>query len=291
MRSVVKKEVKGEELRVKRRSIKKEEALTLNRNLCLGCGLCLDVCPKEALALSPSSISGGRLIRRGEVNIDEERCIFCGICVALCPPRALRLMVEGGESTPLLEGELFPVPARGIEIDITQCEVRCRLKCQEACPVEAIKVSVESMPEGRERITGVEVDEATCLYCKRCQVACPLNLIQVRKPLNGTIKIRGELCPENCQICVDVCPSRAIELDNKGKPMELPEFCIFCTACERVCPEGAIELEISGLSGSEAKSGVWFSVLEKLTSKRVLARELAGVSERKRRALVKERLS
>jgi len=291
MRNIVRKEVKGEELRVKRRSLQKEEDLILNRSLCLGCGLCVDACPKEALTLSSASVFEGRLIKRGEVDVDEARCIFCGICIALCPPRALRLMIEGKESTPLLEEELFPIPTREIEVEMARCEIGCGLKCQEVCPVEAIKVEVESTPDGRKRITGVKVDEDSCLYCKRCEAACPLSLIQVRKPLSGTINIRRELCPENCRVCVDICPSQAIELDNEGKPTELPEFCIFCTACEKVCPEGAIELEISGLNGSETRSGVWFSVLEKLTSERVLARELAGISERKRRALVKERLS
>jgi 4Fe-4S ferredoxin len=290
MRRTVRKEIKGEELQVERRSLKKEEALILDRSLCIGCGFCTDVCPKEALTLSSASISEGRLIKQGEVDVDEGRCIFCGICVALCPTRALRLMVEGRESTPLLEEELFPIPTRKIEVDEARCKIGCGLKCQEACPTDAIKVVVESTPDKGEQITGVKVDEAFCLYCERCEVACPLSLIQVRKPFSGTIKIRKDLCQENCRVCADICPSQAIELDNKGKPMEFPEFCVFCTACKKVCPKGAIEIEISDLSGSEVKSGVWFAVLEKMTSKGVLARELAGVSERKRRALVKERL-
>lgn len=290
MRNIVRKRLRGEELKIERRSLKKDEALILDRSLCIGCGLCVDVCPKEAVTFSSASVSGGRLTKKGIVDIDEKACVFCGVCVLLCPIKALKLTVEGRESTPLLEEGLFPVPEREIDVEKDRCEIGCGLRCQEVCPVDAIKVTTESMSDGGERIIDVSVDEALCLYCKWCEAACPLNLIRVRKPFSGTVKIRRDLCPEGCRVCVDICPSRAIELDDEGRPSASPEFCIFCTACERVCPEGAIEVEISSLNCSEANSGVWFAVLERLTSKRVLARELARISERKRRALVKERL-
>lgn len=291
MRKAVRKRLRGEELKIERRSLKKDEALILDRTLCIGCGLCVDICPKEAVAFSSASISGGRLIKRGTVDIDENVCVFCGVCVVLCPLKALKLVVDGRESTPLLEEGLFPIPVREIEVEKVRCEIGCGLKCQEVCPVDAIKVKTESMLDGGERIIDVKVDEALCLYCKWCEAACPLSLIQVKKPFSGTIKIRRDLCPEGCRVCVDICPSRAIELDDEGRLIASPEFCIFCTACERVCPEGAIDLEISSLNYSEANSGIWFAVLERLASKKVLARELALVSERKRRALVKERLA
>lgn len=291
MRRIIRKETKNNELRVERRTLNKEETLILNRTLCLGCGFCVDLCPKEALTVSPASLAKGRLIEKGEVDLDKERCVFCGICVVLCPATALRLIGEGGEPISLPEKGLFPIPMREIVIDDAHCDVRCRLKCQEDCPVEAMKVSVKSIPDEGEQITGVEVDKNLCLYCKRCEAACPLSLIQVQKPLSGTINIKTELCSEGCKICVNICPTHAIEFDDEGRLLTFPEFCIFCTACKRVCPEEAIELEINTLNYSGEDSGVWFTILERLTSKRVLARELAKESGKKRSTLVKERLS
>ena len=47
---------------------------------CSGCGLCVDRCQMEALALE-----GGSVVR------NAERCIGCGLCVSVCPSGALKL--------------------------------------------------------------------------------------------------------------------------------------------------------------------------------------------------------
>jgi electron transport complex protein RnfB len=49
-------------------------------DVCTGCGLCLDRCQMEALALVD-----------GRVALDLDRCIGCGLCVTTCPSGALRL--------------------------------------------------------------------------------------------------------------------------------------------------------------------------------------------------------
>lgn len=47
---------------------------------CLRCGLCVGVCPFDALRLE-----------QGKVVVDTEKCTKCGICVRACPVRALFL--------------------------------------------------------------------------------------------------------------------------------------------------------------------------------------------------------
>lgn len=47
---------------------------------CIGCGSCVDVCPKQAL----------KLISEGLVS-DDSRCILCGKCVGACPSLALEM--------------------------------------------------------------------------------------------------------------------------------------------------------------------------------------------------------
>jgi ferredoxin len=48
---------------------------------CTGCGLCVDVCPMEAIRLEEDL-----------AVIDEEKCNLCGQCVEECPNDAIRLV-------------------------------------------------------------------------------------------------------------------------------------------------------------------------------------------------------
>jgi Fe-S-cluster-containing hydrogenase component 2 len=59
---------------------------------CAGCGVCVDVCPVEAIVLAD-----------GKAHVDEETCTGCEACVSVCPESAIQ---------PLIRGELVPVPER-----------------------------------------------------------------------------------------------------------------------------------------------------------------------------------
>ncbi|MBR2040991.1 MAG: 4Fe-4S binding protein [Oscillospiraceae bacterium] len=57
--------------------------LTFKEELCKGCGLCVNACPKQILELSRS-----RLNQKGHspVEIKEpEKCIGCAFCATMCP--------------------------------------------------------------------------------------------------------------------------------------------------------------------------------------------------------------
>lgn len=56
--------------------------LTIAQEVCKGCGLCADVCPKKLLALS------GEINSRGYHPIaitEQEKCIGCAFCARMCP--------------------------------------------------------------------------------------------------------------------------------------------------------------------------------------------------------------
>lgn len=53
----------------------------VDRNLCTGCGQCVDTCPVEALSLGPDDI----------VVADVDLCVDCGQCIDVCPVEALSL--------------------------------------------------------------------------------------------------------------------------------------------------------------------------------------------------------
>ena len=57
--------------------------LTFNSDLCKGCGLCVDACPKGLLYLDTS-----RLNAKGynpACISGEESCSGCAICARMCP--------------------------------------------------------------------------------------------------------------------------------------------------------------------------------------------------------------
>jgi NADPH-dependent glutamate synthase beta subunit-like oxidoreductase/FixJ family two-component response regulator/NAD-dependent dihydropyrimidine dehydrogenase PreA subunit len=58
--------------------------ITLNQDLCSGCGVCVTVCPYDALRLKKSD--GGRV-----AVMDTVKCKRCGLCVSTCPSGAVTI--------------------------------------------------------------------------------------------------------------------------------------------------------------------------------------------------------
>lgn len=54
--------------------------MIVNRELCKGCGDCVEVCPNKAIRLS-----------EGKAVIDQAKCSTCQICAEVCPTGALQL--------------------------------------------------------------------------------------------------------------------------------------------------------------------------------------------------------
>ncbi len=56
----------------------------INLDLCNGCGICVDTCHSEAVAL----------IEERPVIVHPEDCAYCGDCEDLCPEGAISLPYE-----------------------------------------------------------------------------------------------------------------------------------------------------------------------------------------------------
>ena len=52
--------------------------LQVRKDLCLGCGLCAQSCPRGAISLL-----------WGQAEIDQNRCNSCRLCVEVCPQGAI----------------------------------------------------------------------------------------------------------------------------------------------------------------------------------------------------------
>ena len=52
--------------------------LQVRKDLCLGCGLCAQNCPQQAIRLL-----------WGQAEIDQSRCNLCRLCLEVCPQGAI----------------------------------------------------------------------------------------------------------------------------------------------------------------------------------------------------------
>ena len=156
------------------------------RDECVGCAICVQCCPKDALKLNPPGASVKGIIDTAPIELDEEKCVLCGVCVALCPRDALRILVNGEEKVLIVENKGLPenIEFEGrIEIDQEKCPKGCNV-CQDICKEEAISVKET-----------VEVDEDICIYCGACSIACPSEAIAV---------IREKLVYDELDTCEEI---------------------------------------------------------------------------------------
>ena len=156
------------EVKVPHRTLKMDD-ISINREMCIGCGGCLKFCPTNAISLRSKEYieaHGETCPTSGAIDsedghmysyIDKDRCCGCGSCRNLC--------IQGAIS---LKRDLGPVVIYS-HIDINQetC-VGCGL-CEDNCPVEAIKVV-----EGE-----VILDDDKCIRCKECSSRCPVGALKL----------------------------------------------------------------------------------------------------------------
>jgi formate dehydrogenase (NADP+) beta subunit len=70
----------------------------LSPELCILCGLCVDVCPPNCITIARADHVGLGSEQQSVLLLDEDLCIRCGLCVNRCPPGALS-MVHARELT------------------------------------------------------------------------------------------------------------------------------------------------------------------------------------------------
>jgi len=284
---VSKKETKSN-LILERRMLGTHQVLKLIRERCIGCDVCVVACPQKAVSLLPPVIKDGRLTKRKTADFDRQKCTFCGACVVLCPTNAIEIETNGKRNIGVVESKVFPTLLREIEVDINKCRIECNCVCQDSCPTEAIQVVLKTKEKAETpEIEQVNVDKESCIFCRKCESACPEGAINVAKPFSGFVELNETPCPKGCQVCVDACPAEVISKGNEGNPSVDERFCIYCSACQAACPEQIISVTRTGILHTDISSGAWITALEKLTSRIQMVKELSSRAREKTRELGK----
>ncbi|HBY92855.1 MAG TPA: 4Fe-4S ferredoxin [Chloroflexi bacterium] len=142
---------------------------------------------------------------------DQERCIGCFACEVACKlendvpvgPRLVRMIQVGPQE---VNGRLR---TRWVYMSCYQCE---HAACVAVCPTGAMRT--------RESDGIVYVDEASCIGCKACILACPWGAVQFNPRTNKVIKC--DYCKDRVDqglwpACATKCATKALFFGNANE--------------------------------------------------------------------------
>jgi coenzyme F420-reducing hydrogenase delta subunit/ferredoxin len=229
---------------------------------CSRCGICVAVCPFEAISKDEE---------QNRIILDIEECRVCGLCVSACPLSAIDLVYyEVDRLTKKVQKEMAETGAKALVLSCRGSNpvtfdikekfneqnlekfVSLRLPCIGRVPPEFY---LKNLASGTEKMLILQCEETFCRFKKGSQIG--INRIEL---LKDTVKALGydtdnfiikkdslkavydtEKCV-GCGKCVFVCPYEAIVWKDMSTPEIKTEDCEGCGACALVCPHQAIEL-------------------------------------------------
>lgn len=127
---------------------------------------------------------------------DPEKCIGCRTCEVAC------MMSHQSSATPEAFTSRIRVVKGGTFTTAVGCHQCEDAHCANVCPTGAI-----------HRAAGAWlVEQARCIGCKSCMVACPFGAMQVRVVEDRVQALKCDLCAhrEGGPACVEACPTHAL---------------------------------------------------------------------------------
>jgi formate hydrogenlyase subunit 6/NADH:ubiquinone oxidoreductase subunit I len=292
---------------LERKMVTHHDKLVWDLDRCVGCQLGPQICPKDAISHVDGEIEDGRLATKLLVDVDTDKCIFCGMCVAMCPVNAISMTLNGVPTVPVQAYDAFPYLVESNEFDPEAFDWSRKEFVIDNCPTDVI-----SYDASQETMV---VDDENCIRCRQCEVASD-GAFSVTQPWEGTVTLRREQCVEGCFACADICPTRALHINDEGELVLADYYCIKCGACVQVCPVEAeiVEEEVTfhsqGVTYTKmiervanagelpiwverwrvrhtpVQSGAWVEALEKLADNKASMVEIERKRALKRRDLI-----
>ncbi|MFN2303787.1 MAG: 4Fe-4S dicluster domain-containing protein [Anaerolineales bacterium] len=274
---------------------------------CVGCQMGPTACPKEALTHLDGEIVNGRMVTRPSVDVDPEKCVLCGICVEICPVHAIDMQINGKNEIPVLEYDAFPEVRGHITFEKSEFDFSKKDFVIDNCPTNVISYDEEN--------DTMAIRFEDCIRCRQCEVASD-GAFKVTQRWQGSVELRRENCVEGCFACADVCPTRALHINDEGELVLADYYCIICGACMHACPiqpefneeefifesqgmtltrtrqklvnedDLAIKVERWRVQHKPVQSAAWIEVLRKLADDKASAVEIDRKRALKRKDLV-----
>ena len=230
-RGKMQKRANEREIVLERAMVTRHYLMTWDLDRCVGCQIGPLVCPKEAVLHVEGEIVDGRLTQKPSVDIDPDKCVLCGMCEVMCPKNAITLTINGKRENPVVALEAFPQLVQSTTFDKEAFDWSRRDFVIDNCPTDVI-----SYDEAQGTLV---VDDEHCIRCRQCEVASD-GAFTVVQPWQGRVELRRDKFVEGCLACADICPTRALHIDEgggaDGELVLADYYCIKCGACMQVCP-------------------------------------------------------
>jgi ferredoxin len=249
----------------------------------------------------------GRMLTPPSVDVDPEACVMCGICVEICPVHAITMTINDEPENPVLEYGAFPEVRGHTSFDKDAFDFKLKDFVIDNCPTNIISYNVDE--------DTMDIQYEDCIRCRQCEVASD-GAFKVQQAWQGKVELHRDRCVEGCVACADVCPTRALHLDDDGELVLADYYCIKCGACMHACPiqpefeeveftfesqkqtltrsyqklvnedELAIKVERWRVHHTPVQSAAWIEALRKLADDKASAVEIDRKRALKRRDLI-----
>lgn len=164
------------------------------------------------------------------IRVDSQQCIGCRACEVAC------VMSHNGEQHVLDASQFMPritVVKMNHQRGAATCHHCEDAPCARSCPNGAI----------RQVDDAIQVDQAKCIGCKSCAVACPFGTMQIvlAPTQDGRVKATAhkcDLCHERPAgpACVENCPADALQLMTSQQLSDIARTRRLQTACREAQP-------------------------------------------------------
>lgn len=226
-RGIAQKSFDEHKMTIERPMVTRHYLMTWNLDKCVGCQMGPTVCPKQALTHVNGEIVDGHLAKKPSVDVDEKLCVNCGMCVVVCPVHAISIEVNGEPEIPVQKYDAFPELIAKTIFKKEDFDFSLKDFVIENCSANVI-----SYDPARDTM---RVDFQNCIHCRQCEVASK-GAFTVQQPWQGSVNLDTKKCVPGCVACSDICPTRALHLDENGKLVLADYYCIKCGSCMHVCP-------------------------------------------------------
>ena len=216
-----------EEMVLERAMVTRHYVMRWDLERCVGCQLGPLVCPKDALTHVDAVLEDGRMMSKQSVDVDPAKCILCGECVEVCPVNAIEMAINGQPEIPVIKYEAFPSFLQSTTFEKDTCDWKKKDFVIDNCPTNVIS-------EDKKAKT-LLVDDEHCIRCRQCEVASE-GAFHVQQPWQGSVVLQRAYCKEGCLACADICPTRALHINDDGELVLADYYCIKCGACVQICP-------------------------------------------------------